>query len=790
MNRFDVELQFGAFYTGGTIAWTRNGEQIICQDGGKLNIISIEGNSVIRSIGENSIDGIEDAIYTFALSTDDLFIVTSHKSGLLKLWQTCDGTMVKMWKAIHQGPIPKLAFNYDNTLIASGGTDSAVRLWDYNNKVCLGALRGCQGVICVLAFHPDLEQHLLCVAADDNKIYCWNYISKELKFALSGHFSKITSVAFGPDNKTLISASRDKVLILWSIESGSQIRVVPTYECIEGVVAISSQLKLPDSVRLKSDKIYAAAAGENGLIKFWNVSSGKCVYEQKDSLIAKANEDAGLAITHLLLNEAKSQVAVVSVDHNIMIHNLSTFFCNKQLIGFSDEILDVVCFGKKTRYLAVATNSSAIKVYDTTNMNCQILNGHTDIVLTLASHKNFLLSAGKDNTVRLWQIDPGTFTVTHIGTGTKHTSSVGSVAFGKVSAAICASVSQDTCLKVWQLPKSFKEGEIINMNCTGTKIAHEKDVNCVTISPNDKMIATASQDKTAKLWSTTDLSLVGVFRGHKRGIWCVRFSPVDQILLTTSADCTMRIWSLNDMSCLKSFQGHESSILKAEFITQGMQILSSGSDGLIKCWSIKTSECNTTLDKHENRIWALAITHDETHFYSGGSDSQLILWKNVTEEKQLAIQLEQQEVSLQEQELRNLLMEKKLLKALRLALRLNKPALSLNIINDVIKTQESGLEETIIKLSDTHKNSLLKHATTWNTNSKNCRPAQLVFTILNKEVLAENFKPDGLAKYLEESLPYTDRHFKRLTESLKDLSFVEFTLRCMQPHVSLDVAKK
>jgi WD40 repeat protein len=53
------------------------------------------------------------------------------------------------------------------------------------------------------------------------------------------------------------------------------------------------------------------------------------------------------------------------------------------------------------------------------------------------------------------------------------------------------------------------------------------EINCCDIAPGDELIATGSQDKTAKLWSK-DLRLVGALRGHKRGIWCCQFSPADR----------------------------------------------------------------------------------------------------------------------------------------------------------------------------------------------------------------------------------------------------------------------
>lgn len=81
-----------------------------------------------------------------------------------------------------------------------------------------------------------------------------------------------------------------------------------------------------------------------------------------------------------------------------------------------------------------------------------------------------------------------------------------------------------------------------------------QDVNSVAVSPNDKLLASGSQDRTAKLWSLAgegNLGLLGVFRGHRRGIWAVCFSPVDQVLATSSADGTTKLWSLQDFSCLK-----------------------------------------------------------------------------------------------------------------------------------------------------------------------------------------------------------------------------------------------
>lgn len=73
----------------------------------------------------------------------------------------------------------------------------------------------------------------------------------------------------------------------------------------------------------------------------------------------------------------------------------------------------------------------------------------------------------------------------------------------------------------------------------------------MAVAPNDKLLATGSQDRTAKLWALPQCQLLGIFSGHRRGLWCVQFSPMDQVLATASADGTVKLWALQDFSCLK-----------------------------------------------------------------------------------------------------------------------------------------------------------------------------------------------------------------------------------------------
>ncbi|XP_038212377.1 transducin beta-like protein 3 [Zerene cesonia] len=781
---YEKTAEFEAFYTGGEIQWTQDGVNFLCQCDDVIKVIDVNTLCNILTIGESGEDKDEsDTIYTFKLSHNNESVVTAHKSGLIKLWDRSTGELQKTWRSGHKGAVVKLAFDSEDTNIASGSSDGNVRLWDLVHYTCTSSLKGALGVFSVLKFHPDLTKQMIFGAADDTKIRSWNIKTGKECNIYSGHFSKVTSIQFTSDGEYMVSSGRDRVLILWKVNESKSLRVLPVYECIEAMIILPVSFKIPNfTKKIETEGIYVACAGEKGIVKVWNVQMSRLMFEQSNSLVSPASEDGGLAITHLFFNESRNMISLVTADHNIIMHDFENFNCMKQMIGFTDEVLDIIFIGKEETHIVVATNSRDLKHYSLANMDCKLIKGHTDIVLALAkfpTDKDMFVSSGKDNAVRIWKKYDNSEIIC-IGVGTRHTASVGSVCTSQTSNKFFCSVSQDNCLKVWTVPSELDTVDQ-KIKSSHTELAHNMDINCVAVSPNDKIIATGSQDKTAKLW-TDELTLLGILKGHRRGIWCVKFSPVDQVVLTSSADSSIKLWSIADLSCLKTFEGHESSVLKIEFLSKGQQILSSGADGLLKMWNIKTSECKMSLDNHEGKVWSLAVNWDESLVITGGSDSKLVTLKDVSVETREKMAKEREELILQEQELVNLLQDKKLIKALKLALRMERPLHVLRIVNEVLKHGSEKLSQTLQEINNTQKETLLRFASEWNTNTKNYHAAQLVFNILAPEIISGKLQVPSLANFIEGALPYTERHFERLTNLLQDLNFISYTVNCMQPH--------
>ena len=220
-----------------------------------------------------------------------------------------------------------------------------------------------------------------------------------------------------------------------------------------------------------------------------------------------------------------------------------------------------------------------------------------------------------------------------------------------------AAVGSDACVDGVECPSWVP----VEVSVSMTLRAHDDGINCVEVSPNNQLIATASRDRTIALWNCQSLreargddkgrvrkrrgkkgkepsgdagqqptpdvgsmamvsdtshdphGLAAAFkrygagastndsyklRGHKRGIWTLSFSGVERVIASGSQDGTIRIWSLTDGSCLRMLEGHSAAVLSVRFLRGSAQIVSSGADGMLKLWNVRTGQAAFTADVH------------------------------------------------------------------------------------------------------------------------------------------------------------------------------------------------
>ncbi|KAF3700233.1 Transducin beta-like protein 3 [Channa argus] len=789
---YAVSSKIEPFYKGGKVQISKDEKYIFCTCETRVNVLEISTGKIVQSVEHDD----QEDITSFALSCDDELLVTASRALLLKQWEWRQAQCTRSWKAIHTVPVASMTFDSTSTLLATGGCDGTIKIWDVVKQYCTHNLKGSSGVVHLVEFHPDISRLQLFSSSLDCGIRLWDLRSSQCMCVLQSHYSAVTSLSFSTDGGTMVSSGRDKICTVWDLKTRKAKRTVPIYEAVEGVVLLPENEDF-SKIGVKSKDLHFITAGSKGVLRVWDASTACCIYTQTlPSTLNPVSEDEEerdddpCSIMHLLHLPSSSRLATVTAEHNILLYQLPELTTQQQFVGYNDEVLDVKFLGKNDSHIVVATNSCQLKVFELLTNSCQILYGHTDTVLSLDVFKkgSLFASCAKDRSVRVWHMDCDSGQVRCVAQGFSHANAVGSITCSRMKASFIVSGSQDCTVKVWDLPADLytTERDVHQLTARATEKAHDKDVNSVAVSPNDKLLASGSQDRTAKLWSVVgegNLGLLGVFRGHRRGVWAVCFSPVDQVLATSSADGTTKLWSLQDFSCLKTFEGHDASVLKVIFASRGTQLLTSGSDGLVKLWTIKTNECVKTLDAHQDKVWGLHASRKDDKMVTGSADSNITVWVDVTEVELAEEQAKQEDQILKHQELSNLLHEKKYLKALGLAISLDQPHTVLTVIKAIRRGEDrlELLEKTVLKLRQDQKESLLRYCVVWNTNARNCLDAQAVLQVLLTHLPPEELlQYQGARTHLEGLIPFTERHMQRIGRLLQASMFLNYMWQKMR----------
>src|SRR5438309_1306105 len=85
---------------------------------------------------------------------------------------------------------------------------------------------------------------------------------------------------------------------------------------------------------------------------------------------------------------------------------------------------------------------------------------------------------------------------------------------------------------------------------------HEGSVMAVSFSPDGKVLASCSRDKTIKLWDVATGELKQTLTEHTAGVYDVTFSPKGDLLASGSRDKTIKLWDAQSAKVIHTLEGH------------------------------------------------------------------------------------------------------------------------------------------------------------------------------------------------------------------------------------------
>lgn len=698
----------------------------------------------------------DDPILSMAVDQsqdDEIVCFTAHRSSLIRVWKGHTLEPSLPLKTQHLGPIigmtSRLDWNWFVTFAVA--QDISMKIWNLKEQKCEQSLRGLKSKPTVYEL---LSPNLLAIGTVEGSLFIWKRgqaLSEMLE--LKKHVSQINGL-HKCRHDTLVSIGRDQVMILWDTNHWSCKKVVPTFEEIERSVLVDPVLFGVSDKSFTQDDQYLLSGSVKGNLRVWNTYQGTEV-NNVAKLGSWTLEDISLSAMH----NHGDQLYFVQDD----------LFTSKRLADGSTvshrslhliDVTDMVLMNED--YLVVSTNTKNLQIYNL-GASDQALSihatPHKESILNLATDsKSKLASVGKERIIYIWELSPKKIKLSLIHTCVGHSANIRAVS---LLENLILSADNDGVLKMWLLSPDQNE-----LSAQGTAIAHEKEVTSIESSLSKQLVITASLDKAIKVWDMSTLTLKKTLTGHRRPVLCLNVLEQESLMLSGGADQVMKIWELHHFSCLRTIEGHSSQVTKCILTPQKNLVISATSDGNLYFWDRSGSKIGS-FDGHEDQIWGLLRHGDKV--ITGGADGKIIFWEDRTEEIRVKKEEKRSKDVEENQILSNLVMSGSLKKALRLALKLNKPRLVYNILSQCY--EEENLEEILKTLKRDQLDDLMRFVQQWNTNSKTYPVSQYV----QKHYILENESNINSADLMK-LLSYNVKHSDRLNQLNRKFAIVDAML--------------
>lgn len=496
---------------------------------GRIRVWDLEGNLVGPAFA------VQSPVVSLAVaqaSEDRLAIVTGGEDGVIGVWDLKGRPLIpnkprfeaQSCRVAQPCPVTALAVHAEPErplLIASGGRDEVVRLWNERGEPQGEPFRDPIGPVTSLAFNPDGE--LIACGSMDRTIRLLNRNGLAVGPPFRGFDGVVTSVAFEPNGSRIAAGGLDGTVRLLD-PRGNQIGL-PLRP--EPAASLSDVAYSPDG------KI-VAAAGESGVLYLWDAET---------RALLRSRDTGQKEVYALAIHPQEKVLVTAGKDGTLRWWDLEGNPLGEALRGHARAVW-CVRFSPDGRLLASGGEDGAVMLWDVgSRQRLHTMTGHECLADECAVHAvafspdgKALVSAGQDRTLRFWDLSgkPVARSETEDSIYTLAFSPDGNYLFGG---------GEDGHLWRWNRDGKRK-GRPIK--------AHSGEIYTLVLDPVHQTIFTAAGDDTIGLWGNPKenweddrewLQRLGLgFTGHRGEVYSVNVHPNGQTVVSTGEDGTVRFW--------------------------------------------------------------------------------------------------------------------------------------------------------------------------------------------------------------------------------------------------------
>lgn len=552
------------------------------------------------------LNGHTDGVRSVAYSPDGRLLASGGRDNQIILWDTTTNQPIGNPLIGHTNRINSVAFSPHSTILASASDDGTVRLWDTTNGQQLGEpFSQHAGSVWSVVFRPDGKQ--IASGSDEGTILIWDPNTKDLMSEPSlGHEGLVYSLAYSQDGELLASGGEDNTVRLWNVQTGQEIGT-PLLGHTDWVL----------SVAFNPNGAILASTGVDESVIFWNTESG-----ERLSTLETGHRDY---VRSIAFSPDGRFFATGSFDQTIRLWNAQTGDQIGSALSAHQAAIWSVAFSPDSSQLASASADASIIVW---NMESSHPLGTTlptqaDAVLTVTyspDQTHFATAGGNisgsnsDNSIYIWN-NQGQLTATLKG----HNRYITSLAFSP-NGEILASASADGTVQLWDMTS--------NQHVQTLQLPNRSDFVPIAFSPDSKLLAAGAADGSISLWDVETGQLTGdPLEAHTDGILSLAFSPKG-ILASSGFDNTIILWDTATRQPIGDpLTGHTDAVTSLAFNLDGTVLASGSRDRTLQLWNLEQRQpIGQPLVGHQDRISSIAFSPDGQLLASGSEDNTIILW--------------------------------------------------------------------------------------------------------------------------------------------------------------------